>query len=363
MKKIIFLITLILFSFVSFSQNFARLVNETNEGLLVTLSGKTMYLSPKGTPSVNTKRSFVVYNNTCDIVVYSEKLNKTFNLSLPVENGVVTIKKEYLGYKEKESESDSQNINFVKSEKPEVKEEPSGRFVKIFNLTNYKMYGMTRELRGIIFHPGGIEESESGSKSYFVSKELEIKYKPMEDYFLDKSDNQIVDSALLMRVLNLSSSSMYYIWLPYGDINFNLRYRKDVKIGNRTVPMDLLAVVQRRITKNTSLLIITDDDLEKYSPKGDPVKRRIQNETNKTFILDLDGKKITCSPKVGRKISLSKDFSLPNGAYYLPMSIIYEGQMYEFYFLTILDSRIDRYPKISDWDVSDLQIFNQKPLE
>ncbi len=362
MKKLLFFLVLIFTSFVVFSQSFVKINNQTNEGLLVTVDGKTQYLLANGV----SKRSFIVHDENVELIIFSESVGKTLKTFLPVENGEINITKNLL-FSDKKDAKNSTSMNFVKKNNSTkvLSRKNTGRFVKIFNLTSYTMYGMTRELKGLIFYPGGVEEDDSGSKSYIASKDVGIKYKPFEDYFLDKNDVQISDSLLLYRVLNSSfSSAMHLVWLPFENINFNLRYQSNASIGKNKEKkaIDLLAVVQRRVTENTSIIIITDDDLKRYSPKGEPIRRRIQNETNKKFILDLDGKKITCSPKVGRKISLSEDFYLPDGAYYLPMSIIYQGQMHEFYFLTIFDSRMDKYPKINSWDVSNLEMFNQKPL-
>jgi hypothetical protein len=257
----------------------------------------------------------------------------------------------------------SENLSIEKSFSTKIvkskKEKTGGRFVKIFNLTKYKMYGMNNELKDIVFYPGNVLNADSLDESYVVSEKQGIKYRVRGDFLFDEHNKRIKDSTFLSKNADSSGLAMRFVWLPFGNVNFNFRYQNDTLLDDRDV--FLLAVVQRKITKSTSIIIITDNDSKKYLPEERAIRRKIQNETDKTFILRLNDKKIISSAKNWRRISLSENFFLPNGVYYLPMSIMYRKQMYEIYFLVILNSQ-NKYLVIKDCDILDLEIFNQKLL-
>lgn len=375
MKKYL-LVLVCIFSLVIFTQaqTFFELHNLSSKGMTVVVeeTSSQVYLAPVGSttaPSFSEQIFSALSLNQVTLRLSFD--GKSRRVVLPIHNGRVSIFESDLGTRSNPIETSSSLVNsggttFVKkhSEDRKVTHE-SGRFVKVFNLTAYKLYGMTDEIKGYILDPGGITDSVEGNKNYIVSKNLGISYNPLLNQFLDRQGTVIKDSLLLSRILNssMSSSAMINLWLPSKDLNWNLRYQDNIVLQGENVLLDLLVVVQRMVNLNTKVITITTDDLKDYRPHGKTTKRRIQNKTTQEFIFELAGKQLVVPPKKSRKMSLSDKFYLPEGAYYIPMSMIDKGKMYQFYYLTIFNNKTDIYPEINSWNLKGLRIFGQTSLD
>ncbi|MCF7820580.1 MAG: hypothetical protein K9M44_03885 [Candidatus Pacebacteria bacterium] len=363
-------ILLMALTYNSQAQTFFKVYNLTDHGMTVTVEEPQvqMYLASQGsTTAPNFSQQIFSTENLSQVTLRVAYDNKVIKTQASINAGRVDITGDLLRSESSGSSGgNNYSATFTHQERTGVASHKTGHFVKVFNLTGYKLYGMTDHVKGYIFDPGGVSDTTGGSRSYIVSSNLGILYNPLLDQFTDRSGTVITDTTLLSRILNssMASTSMVTVWLPHEAVNFNLRYPDQVSLDDeQMVKIDLLAVVQRMITPQTSVITITADDLEAYRPRGEPQKRRIQNKTSREFIFELAGEQLVIPPKKGRKMSLSDKFFLPEGAYYIPISIIEKGKMYEFYYLTILNNRTDMYPEINSWDLKDLQIFGQSSLE
>ena len=373
MKKY-FVLLLCLASFsLSQAQTFFEVHNLTSKGMTVIIeeTSSQVYLAPAGsTTAPSFSKQIFSASSISQVTLRLSYDGKTKRAVLPIYNGRVTISDSDIGVSNTSGTNNSVSSSltgttFIKKDKNVKDSYESGHFVKVFNLTPYKLYGMTDGIRGYIIDPGGLTDTTEGNRNYIVSESLGISYNPLQNQFLDRQGTVIKDTLLLARILNssMSSSAMVNVWLPNKDLNWNLRYQDNISLEGENVLLDLLVVVQRMVNSNTHIITITTDDLKDYLPHGQTTRRRIQNKTSQEFIFELAGKQLVVPPKKGRKMSLSDKFYLPEGAYYIPMSMIDKGKMYQFYFLTIFNDKTDIYPKINSWNLKGLRIFGQTSLE
>ena len=366
MKKYFVLLLCLSFFSMSQAQTFFEVHNLSSRGITVIVeeTSSQVYLASIGsTTAPSFSKQIFSAVSLSEVTLRLAYDGKTKRVVLPIYNGRLSISESDLN---SGANNPASSTAFIKKNKSIKDSHESGHFVKVFNLTPYKLYGMTDEIRGYIIDPGGLTDTTEGNRNYIVSESLGISYNPLQNYFLDRQGTIIKDTVLLDRILNssISLSAMVNIWLPDKDLNWNLRYQDNViALLEEDVLLDLVVVVQRMVNSSTQIVTITVDDLKDYRPHGQTTKRRIQNKTSREFIFELAGKQLVIPPKKGRKMSLSDKFYLPEGAYYIPMSMIDKGKMYQFYFLTIFNDKTDIYPEINAWNLKGLRIFGQTSLE
>jgi hypothetical protein len=236
MKKYFILILGLAFFLLSQAQTFFEVHNLTSKGMSVTIEevSSQVYLAPVGsTTAPSFSRQIFSVLSLSQVTLRLAYDGQIRTIERPIYGGRVNIRDIDT---RSPAVTNSSSTNFKEGKGRSASIYETGHFVKVFNLTGYKLFGMTDQAKGYILDPGGVTDTV-GNKHYIVSYNLGISYNPLQVQFLDRQGTVIKDTVFLARILNLamSSSIMINLWLPDGPLNFNFRYQDGVSFQPKII--------------------------------------------------------------------------------------------------------------------------------